>query len=121
MKTQCLRIALLSSWFATLALVGAQQNAPTVAVNFMHPSFQNTTGIDVGENTAAIDGVTYRIPGSLLMDAWGSSVAGISVQDDGGALVAPSGYELKSFRLVPASGLPSQGFLRVVVEPFAES
>jgi autotransporter-associated beta strand protein len=65
---------------------------------------------------AAIDGMTYGIHGSLTLGTWGEAVEEIALHDGGNPLSVPSGYALKSFRLVPASGLPSAGFLRVSVD-----
>jgi len=66
--------------------------------------------------TAAIDGVTYSIIGSRNMHDWNAPVELVSPAHDGnGAVTAPPGYELRTFRLVPAPGNDFAGFLRVVV------
>jgi autotransporter-associated beta strand protein len=49
-------ITFLGVWTATIGLLSAQEAAtPTLAINFMHPSFEGTTGLNEGENTAALD------------------------------------------------------------------
>ncbi len=66
--------------------------------------------------TATIDGITYSIIGSRNMHEWNAPVELVSPAHDGnGAVTAPPGYELRTFRLVPAPGSDSAGFLRVVV------
>lgn len=66
--------------------------------------------------SASIDGVSYQIQGGLDLVAWDSVVEEVTITNPGSAITAPTGYELKSFRLAPASGLPSLGFLRLAVD-----
>lgn len=62
---------------------------------------------------AVVDGIEYAVQGGTGLNAWTGNVEEIAIQSGGGAVVAPPGYELKSFRLVQAPALGSRGFLRV--------
>lgn len=75
---------------------------------------RNTASFSGSPSPAAIlDGDTLVIQGSTDLASWSEPVEEIAVQT-GGTLTAPSGYVLKSFRLVQAPALGSKGFLRVV-------
>lgn len=65
---------------------------------------------------ASRDGIRYTIEGSEGLPLWSAGVVEIPVQNGGGSITAPPGYELRSFRLAQSPGLSSRGFLRVKVE-----
>jgi autotransporter-associated beta strand protein len=68
--------------------------------------------------TATHDGITYTIQGGTDLNTWTTNVEEVTPQNGGGSLTAPTGYVLKSFRLVQDPVLGSKGFLRVqVVKP----
>ena len=63
--------------------------------------------------TAALDGVRYRVSGSLALPGFTAAV-----QELAPALAGPApspGYERRTFRLVASNGLPGPGYLRIQV------
>lgn len=65
---------------------------------------------------ATIDGVTYTILGSHQLNGWSAPVEEVTPAHHGnGTVAAPPGYELHSFRIVPAPGGDRRAFLRVAV------
>ncbi|MEK7950103.1 beta strand repeat-containing protein [Luteolibacter soli] len=70
--------------------------------------------------TATVDGVVYRIEGSLGLASFDSPVSHVSVSDDAGIdmpYLGGTDWEYHTFKLNASEGLPSKGFLRVSVQP----
>ena len=59
---------------------------------------------------ATADGISYRIEGTLDLIQFNATVN--QVQPAQGVGSPPPGYSFRTFRLVPANGLPTRGFLR---------
>ena len=64
---------------------------------------------------AMVDGLNYTIQGSSDLTGWTSPVTSVPVVNPG-LPTLPPGYEYVSFVLSGCNGLPSQGFLRAMVE-----
>ncbi|WP_367871560.1 beta strand repeat-containing protein [Luteolibacter sp. Populi] len=71
-----------------------------------------------GAQTASVDGVVYRIEGSLGLAGFDSAVSHLSVSDTASGLpsLADTDWEYHSFKLDASEGLAGKGFLRVNVE-----
>ena len=67
--------------------------------------------------TATQDGYTYTIEGSTTLGSFTTAVAPTTTTVTTGLPAAPTGYEYRSFSLSGSNGLPSKGFLRVLVTP----
>ena len=64
---------------------------------------------------ASLDGIAYAVEGSATLGGWSQVVEEIALVNPGGLLSAPTGYVLKSFRLVEDPALATTGFLRIKV------
>ncbi|WP_193214021.1 beta strand repeat-containing protein [Luteolibacter marinus] len=77
-----------------------------------------TFGPDGGSQTATVDGVVYRIEGSLGLDDFDAAVSHVSVSETASGLPSLAGteWEYHTFKLDASEGLSGKGFLRVGVE-----
>lgn len=64
---------------------------------------------------AVLDGIAYSIQGSIDLEDWTADVEEVALKADG-IPAPPTGYKLKSFRLIETPTLDSLGFLRVAVD-----
>ena len=90
---------------------GAKQMILTVAVR-NGVTFSNSGNPVVAD--ATVDGLNYTIQGSADLTDWTAPVT--PLQFDPGMSAAPEGYHYVSFGLNGSDGLPTQGFLRAMVE-----
>lgn len=82
----------------------------TAAVRTGTPAFS----AGAPSSTAAHDGVTYTVEGSLDLATFGETIDPASPVVTG-LPAAPAGYEYRTFSLNGSNGLPDAGFLRVEV------
>ncbi|WP_353568289.1 beta strand repeat-containing protein [Haloferula sargassicola] len=81
----------------------------TIAVRSGTPAFAGSPS-----PTATQDGVVYTVQGSQDLATFGETVVPASAVTAGLPTV-PAGYEYRTFSLSGSNGLPSRGFLRVMV------
>ncbi|MEK7954209.1 beta strand repeat-containing protein [Luteolibacter soli] len=84
----------------------------TIAVRTGTPAFAGTPS-----PTATQDGYTYTIEGSTTLGAFTTVVTPTPAPVTAGLPAAPTGYEYRSFSLAGSNGVPTRGFMRVVVTP----
>ena len=82
----------------------------TLAVRQNAPAF---SGSPSPEST--VDGITYRIEGSTMLEAFSAPVFVIPPLDPGKSAGSRSGYGYRSFALEGSNTLPNKGFLRARV------
>ncbi len=72
-----------------------------------------------GSQTAAADGVSYRVEGSVDLAAFMSPVTFVSSSDTfaGHPSLAGTNWKYNTFKLDSSEGLSGKGFLRVLVQP----
>lgn len=83
----------------------------TIAVRSGTPSFTGTPS-----PTAAHDGVTYTIQGSLDLTAFTTGVIPVDPVVTGLPDLTGSGYEYRSFSLNGSNSLPGRGFMRAMAQ-----
>ena len=84
----------------------------TIAVRSGTPAFTGSPS-----PSATQDGYTYTVEGSTTLSTFATGASPTTTAVTAGLPAAPAGYEYRSFSLTGSNGLPSKGFLRVVVTP----
>ncbi|MCW1914605.1 autotransporter-associated beta strand repeat-containing protein [Luteolibacter sp. GHJ8] len=71
-----------------------------------------------GAQTATVDGIVYRVEGSLALGSFDSPVAHLSKSDTAPGMPSLAGtdWEYHTFKLTNSENLPGKGFLRVKVD-----
>ncbi|MEK7954489.1 beta strand repeat-containing protein [Luteolibacter soli] len=84
----------------------------TIAVRTGTPAFAGSPS-----PTATQDGYTYTIEGSTTLGTFTTVVTPTPTPVTAGLPAAPTGYEYRSFSLAGSNGVPTRGFMRVLVTP----
>lgn len=84
----------------------------TIAVRSGTPAFTGSPS-----PTATMDGYTYTIQGSTSLGGFTDTVTPTTAPVTTGLPAAPAGYEYRSFSLSGSNGVPTKGFMRVLVTP----